>query len=135
MRQYELVVLLHPDLEIDLDKPLKTIEKTVKELGGKVQAVDVWGKRKLAYPINKEDFAVYAYYEIELPPSEVARLERALNISEEVIRYLVTHPVPKIGDDDDKSRAKKEKEASKSQAGEKAKAAAVKSSTKAKEQS
>jgi small subunit ribosomal protein S6 len=95
MKQYELVVLLHPDLEIDLDNPLKKIESLVNQHGGKISQADVWGKRKLAYTVGKEDFAVYVYYELELPGESVTKFERAMNITDEVLRYLLTYPVPK----------------------------------------
>lgn len=94
MRDYELVVLLHPDLEINLDKPLKKVKEIITGSGGKVIKQDVWGKRKLAYTINKESFAVYVYFDIQLPPESVAKAEGLLNITDEVIRYLLTNPVP-----------------------------------------
>lgn len=58
-RDYELVVLLHPDLEIDLEKPLATLHKLVKDNGGEILKEDNWGKRKLAYKVKGEDFAVF----------------------------------------------------------------------------
>ena len=48
---YELTVLLHPDLEIDLEKPLKKVEKIITDNGGKITKKDEWGKKRLAYPI------------------------------------------------------------------------------------
>jgi len=95
MKPYELMVLFHPDLEIDLDKPMKKVEGLVKDAGGEVTASDVWGKRKLAYRINAQDFAVYAYYEVQLPSNGIGKLETGLNIADEVIRYLISNPVPK----------------------------------------
>lgn len=95
MRDYELVVLLHPDLEIDLDKPIKNIEKIITANKGKVQSVDIWGKRKLAYQIAKEDFAVYVYFDIQLPAQSVSKVDSTLNITDEVLRHLITTPVPK----------------------------------------
>jgi small subunit ribosomal protein S6 len=89
------MVLFHPDLEIDLDKALKKVESLVKDAGGKVTTTDVWGKRKLAYKIKKQDFAIYAYHEIELPTEVIGKLETGLNIADEVLRYLITNPVPK----------------------------------------
>ena len=94
MRDYELVVLIHPDLEINLDKPLKKVASVVTDNGGKIIKQDIWGKRKLAYPIRKENFAVYVYFEIQLPPEAVAKVEGLYNITDEVIRYLITQPVP-----------------------------------------
>ncbi len=95
---YELVTLLHPDLEIDLDAPLKKVTKQIEELGGAVIKTDNWGKRKLAYPIRKSEFAVYIYFEIEMPPERIAKLDKLLNITDEVLRHLVSKyvapPVP-----------------------------------------
>lgn len=116
MNPYELVVLLHPDLEIDLDKPLKKIENIVKEQKGKLTKTDVWGKRKLAYPINKEEFAVYVYYEAELPPENIRKLENALNITDEVIRYLVSHPVPVVEEEDEEKSEKEDNKKTKAAA-------------------
>lgn len=116
MRDYELVVLLHPDLEINLDKPLKKVTEIVTKNGGKIIKQDVWGKRKLAYPIKKENFAVYVYFEIQLPPQSVRKVESQFNITGEVIRYLITQPVPveeqdeneESGDEDGNPKAKKD---------------------------
>lgn len=96
LRDYELVVLIDSDLELDLDKPLKKVEKIIKDNGGKVVKTDVWGKRKLAYPINKKDFAIYVYMDIQLEPSEVSEIESNLNIAKEVVRYIITNPVPEV---------------------------------------
>jgi len=90
MRDYELVVLFHPDLELDLDKPQVKLEKIITDLGGKITTTDNWGKRKLAYPIKKQEYAVYVYYELSLDPKKVGKLDTTLNITDEVIRHLVT---------------------------------------------
>jgi len=93
---YELVVLFHPDLEIDLDKPLKKVENIITTNGGKITKQDNWGKRKLAYTIRKEDHAIYVYYELELPADSIKKVESTLNITDEVIRYLLVKPGPEI---------------------------------------
>ena len=90
MRDYELVVLLHPDLEIDLEKPLAKLRKLIAEGNGEVVKEDNWGKRKLTYRINGEDFAVYMYFEVKLPAESVKKLQSTLNITDEVLRYLLT---------------------------------------------
>ncbi len=90
MRDYELVVLLHPDLEIDLEKPLAKVKDIIKANGGEVTKEDNWGKRKLAYKINKEDFAVYVYFEIKLAAQAIKKVQSTLNITDEVLRYLLT---------------------------------------------
>ena len=89
---YELVVLLHPDLEIDAEAPITKIEGLVTTAGGRVIKRDNWGKKRLAYRISKQDFAIYVYFEIELDASKVRELESAVLLTEEVLRHiLVTH--------------------------------------------
>ncbi len=92
MESYELAVLFHPDLEIDLEKAEAQIAKLVKEVGGKITATDNWGKRKLAYKIAGHEHAVYVFYTVEMPGSGVKALNDALNITDEVIRFLITKP-------------------------------------------
>ena len=94
-RDYELVVLLHPDLEIDLDKPLAKVRQIIKDNQGEITKEDNWGKRKLAYSINNEDFAMYVYMEVTLPGETVKKLQSTLNITDEVLRYLLTAVDPK----------------------------------------
>lgn len=89
MREYELTVVLHPDLEVDLDATLKKVREVVTSNGGAIKKEDNWGKKRLAYRINKEDFGVYVYFEVELPAEAVARVNNALNITDEVMRFLL----------------------------------------------
>jgi len=98
MKDYELVVLYHPDLEIDLDNALKKVEEIINGLKGKITFSENWGKRKLAYVIKKQEYAIYVYYEIQLPDGGIEALESQFNITDEVIRYLVTKPTPNFGD-------------------------------------
>jgi small subunit ribosomal protein S6 len=92
MNQYEIAVLYHPDLEIDLEKATAKVEKIINDASGKITKTDNWGKRKLAYPINKQDFAIYVFYNVELPAAEVSKLERTFNITDEIIRFLIVRP-------------------------------------------
>jgi len=92
MNQYEVAILYHPDLEIDLDKATAKVEKIFTDNGGKVTNVDNWGKRKLAYPINKNESAMYVIYTVDLPAEAVRKVESILNITDEVIRFLITRP-------------------------------------------
>ncbi len=97
MRPYELVVLLHPDLEIDVDTPIAKLEKMVDTAGGKVTRRDNWGKKRLAYRIKHLDFAVYVYFELLLDPSKAQGIERSLLLAEEVMRHLlVSKETPKV---------------------------------------
>lgn len=92
MNQYEIAVLYHPDLEIDLEKATGKVEKIFTGNGGKIKNVDNWGKRKLAYPIQKNESAVYVFYTVELPAESVRKVESTLNITDEVIRFLIVRP-------------------------------------------
>lgn len=89
MKEYELTVLIHPDLETDLDAPLNTVRELVTGNGGKIVSEDTWGKKKLAYKINGQDFAVYHYMEVELPADAPLKISNILNITDSVIRYLL----------------------------------------------
>ena len=92
MNQYEVAVLYHPGLEIDLEKGSGKVEKIFADNKGKVVNADNWGKRKLAYPIKKNESAVYVIYTVEMPAENVKKVESVLNITDEVIRFLVTKP-------------------------------------------
>ena len=95
MREYELTVLIHPDLEADLEKPLTTVREIITSNGGKVVSEDNWGKKKLAYRINKEDFAVYVQFQLELPAQANMKISNVLNITDDVLRYLLVSVDPK----------------------------------------
>lgn len=90
--QYEIAVLYHPDLEVDLTKAEEKVAKIITDNGGKIVATDNWGKRKLLYTIKKLDHAVYVFYTVEMPGEGVKKVESTLNITDEVIRYLLTKP-------------------------------------------
>ena len=92
MEQYELAALYHPDLEIDLEKAEARVAKLIKDAGGSIKETDNWGKRKLAYKIAGHEHAVYVFYTLEMPTSGVKQLNDALNITDEVIRFLISRP-------------------------------------------
>lgn len=92
MNQYEIAVLYHPDLEVDLSKAEEKVTKLINDNGGKVVSTDNWGKRKLAYPIKKQDHALYVFYTVEMPGEGVKKVEGTLNIFDEVVRYLIVRP-------------------------------------------
>ncbi len=89
MKEYELTVLIHPDLEADLEKALGVVRSLVADAGGKIVKEDSWGKKKLAYAIKGEHFANYAYMECELPADAPLKISNTLNITENVLRYLL----------------------------------------------
>lgn len=92
MNQYEIAVLYHPDLEVDLTKAEERVTKIITDNGGKITATDNWGKRKLMYPIKKQEHALYVFYTVEMPGESVKKVESILNITDEVVRYLIVRP-------------------------------------------
>lgn len=89
MKEYELTILIHPDLEVDLEAPLTKVRKLITSNGGEIVKEDNWGKKRLAYRIKNEDFAVYVYFDINLPADALLKISNILNISDEVLRYLL----------------------------------------------
>ena len=89
MKEYELTVLIHPDLESNLEAPLTKVRDIIKNAGGEITREDNWGKKKLTYKINREDFAVYVYMDVKLPADAPLKISNTLNITDEVLRYLL----------------------------------------------
>ena len=89
MKAYELSILFHPDLEMNLDPSLDKVKKLVETNGGKVVKEENDGKKRLAYSIGGQDFAVYYYMDLELPAEAPAKISSVTNINDEVLRYLL----------------------------------------------
>lgn len=88
-RDYEVVVLLDPDLSDDgVKDEIAKVERTIASRGGAVKKLDIWGRRRLAYKINKKEFAIYVLMVFDGDNSLVAELERQFRISEVVVRFL-----------------------------------------------
>jgi small subunit ribosomal protein S6 len=113
LNQYEIAVLYHPDLEVDLSKAEDRVKKIVTDNGGKVASIDNWGKRKLAYTIKGNEHAVYVFYTVELPGESVQKVEAALNITDEVVRFLITRPDLKAIAKAEAAKAEKAEQAAK----------------------
>ncbi len=90
MRRYEVAVVLAPTLtEEEVDQSIETFQKIAEEKQAQVADVDNWGKRKLAYPINKHNEGIYVILTLEEPAAQsVAELERRFKVMESVIRFL-----------------------------------------------
>ena len=88
-KAYELTVLIHPDLESDLETPLGKVRDIVKAAGGTITTENNWGKKRLQYRVKGEDFAVYVYLEADLPAEAPLKISNTLNITDEVLRYLL----------------------------------------------
>ena len=92
MREYELTVLIHPDLEMNIEPATDKVKALIEANGGKITNE---GKKRLAYSIKGQDFAVYYYYELELPATAPAKISSVLNITDETIRYLLVAKDPR----------------------------------------
>ena len=93
MRHYELMVILDPDLEERTIAPsLETFLNVVRNGGGTVEKVDVWGRRRLSYEIKKHAEGIYAVIDINAEPAAVAELDRQLNLNESVLRTKLMRP-------------------------------------------
>jgi small subunit ribosomal protein S6 len=113
MNQYEIAVLYHPDLEVDLEKATSRVEKIITDNGGSIVSTDNWGKRKLAYNIKRNESAIYVFYTVELPAESVRKIESTLNITDEVIRFLITRPDLKAIAKAEAAKAEKAEQAAK----------------------
>lgn len=95
MKEYELSVLFHPDLEMNLAPALDKVKKLVETSGGKITKEEPEGKKRLAYQIKGNDYALYYYFNIELPAEAPSKISTGLGISDEVIRYLIVKADPR----------------------------------------
>lgn len=92
-RHYEVMVILDPEVEERTVAPsLDQFLTVVKKSGGSVEKVDVWGRRKLAYEINKKSEGIYAVLDLTAEPEAVKELDRQLGLQESVLRTKVIRP-------------------------------------------
>ena len=93
MRHYEVMVILDPTLEERTVAPsLDQFLSVVKNDGGTVEKVDVWGRRRMAYEIDKHAEGIYAVVDLQANPAAVQELDRQLNLNESVLRTKVLRP-------------------------------------------
>ena len=93
MRHYEVMIILDPNQDErtvtpSLDKYLDIVRKD----GGKVENLDVWGKRRLAYPIEKKEEGIYVVLNLNCEPAAVLELDRRLNLNDSILRTKVLRP-------------------------------------------
>jgi small subunit ribosomal protein S6 len=91
MRNYELVCIFQPELdETAFNAAVKRVSDWITETGGSVDKLEVWGRRRLAYPIRKQIEGQYVLYNISLDPKTVSGLERNIRYLETVMRHMLT---------------------------------------------
>lgn len=90
MRNYELSFIVSPEVEEEaLEDAVEQVKKYIVAEGGQVTNTDIWGRRRLAYPIRKHGEGYYAVMQAQMPRKALSELERNLKLSGDVIRYLL----------------------------------------------
>jgi len=93
MRRYEMMIILDPGLEENTIQPsLDQFLTVIRDGGGSVDKVDVWGRRRLSYDIDKKSEGIYAVIDMVAEPDTVRELDRQLGLNEAVLRTKVLRP-------------------------------------------
>ncbi len=91
MREYELVFIVHPDLdETALKDVVEKVKSWITDAGGEVTKVDLWGKKRMAYSIRKQKDGQYVLFRVQMEPTFGVTLERNIRFLEPVMRFLLT---------------------------------------------
>jgi small subunit ribosomal protein S6 len=90
LKEYEAMVIIDPDMEDEkIEASVAKIEGLIKKNGGEIDKVDHWGKRKLAYPINKQPMGYYAVLYFKGKEDGIKEMDRVMRISDDVIRHMI----------------------------------------------
>jgi small subunit ribosomal protein S6 len=93
LRHYELMVILDASLEERTVAPsLDQYLNVIRTAGGSVEKLDVWGRRRLSFEINKKSEGIYAVVDLQATPEAVAELDRQLRLNESILRTKVIRP-------------------------------------------
>lgn len=113
MREYELLYIVSPRVAVDdVPSAIERVNALVQGVGGEVTAVDNWGRRRMAYPIQHFFEGTYVLIAMRLDPASAAPLEASLILSAEILRHLLTEGIipqvqrerPRFGDDRERGR-------------------------------
>lgn len=111
MRHYELVLLVHPDQSDQVVGMVERYINLVKEQGGAIHRLEDWGRRQLAYPINKLHKAHYVLMNVEAPQNVIDELETNFRYNDAVLRSLVLHTKAAVTEASPMLKAKDERKA------------------------
>ena len=89
MRHYEIVFMVHPDQSEQVPGMIERYSETIKQGGGQIHRLEDWGRRQLAYPINKLHKAHYVLMNVEAPTEVISELETTFRYNDAVLRNLV----------------------------------------------
>ncbi|MBA2654596.1 MAG: 30S ribosomal protein S6 [Gammaproteobacteria bacterium] len=98
MRHYEVIFLVHPDQSDQVPSMIKRYKALIKQNNGNIHRLEDWGRRQLAYPINKVHKAHYSLMNIECDKPTIEELESSFRFNDAVIRYLILHKDEAITD-------------------------------------
>jgi small subunit ribosomal protein S6 len=91
MRKYELVCIVHPDLDENAFKGVvEKMNSWITDAGGNVDKVDIWGRRRMSYVIRKQREGQYVLLNVTMPPAATAELERNIRFQESILRSMLT---------------------------------------------
>ena len=108
-RDYELALIINPEVsENESRSTLERVEQIVVNNGGQVVKVNQWGRRRMAYPIEKHRDGVYVFMDLILTPESVAEIDRTLKVSEIVLRHMAKRRDPKAVQKEREERAERE---------------------------
>ncbi|MGX2950592.1 30S ribosomal protein S6 [Ursidibacter sp. B-7004-1] len=111
MRHYEIVFMVHPDQSEQVPGMIERYTASVTEAGGQVHRLEDWGRRQLAYPINKLHKAHYVLMNVEAPQSVIDELETNFRYNDAVLRNLVVHTKTAVTEASPMIKAKDERKA------------------------
>ena len=89
MRHYEIVLIIHPDQQDQVEGILNRLVESIKAGGGNVHREENWGRRQLAYPVAKVHKAIYVLLNVELPKNTFDELNETLRFNDAIIRKLI----------------------------------------------
>ena len=91
MRQYELILIVQPDLDEEAnDAVITRVNSLITDNNGEILKTDLWGSKQLAYEIRDFRDGFYVYMEINIDPEFVAELNHSINYIEPIIRHMIT---------------------------------------------
>jgi len=88
VRPYEIMLLVNPDLE-DPKEEVSSVEEVVRSHGGSISKTDIWGKKRLAYPLNMHTEGFYALINAEIEPESISELEQLFKIRDDIWRHII----------------------------------------------
>ncbi|QIW15497.1 30S ribosomal protein S6 [Pasteurellaceae bacterium RH1A] len=111
MRHYEIVFMVHPDQSEQVPGMIERYTASIKEAGGQVHRLEDWGRRQLAYPINKLHKAHYVLMNVEAPQSVIDELETNFRYNDAVLRNIIIHTKHAVTEASPMAKAKEERKA------------------------